>query len=302
VELGRSKDGCERLLAAIEIEEQMEKIQRHMWQRKKERKAVQHILLFLKLRPDDEKEKEYKRRLEEDLRKSGMNDRQIAVDLKKDKAVNANRPTYTRMSRRHLSIETLNRNRIDYELDTVSNLQHWFSIISDKKQDPDYVLIKRWVPEYEQDILWNQTREIREKRKPVLLAIEGSKKHHHDEPEFEFVRRKEHEKKRTPSPLVTFLAGGRKFGERRFDSDNTEDYELAKWKMEIPFEPDAKVDELLAKWTTAFGETATEDEGTDGGPLVGAEDGDDFLECTKLDDYFSDDEVSSGSSFSLRDD
>jgi len=296
VELGRSKDGCERLLAAIEIQEQMEKVERHMWQRKKERKAVQHILLFLKLGPDDEKEKEYKRRLEEDLRKSGMNDRQIAVVLKKDKAVNADRPTWTRMSRRHLSIETLNRNRIDYEFDTVSNLQHCVSIMSDRKQDPDYVLIKRWVPEYEQDILWNQTREIREKRKPVLLAIED-KKHHH-ETELELVRKKKHEKKPTPSSLLTFLAGGRKSGERRFDSDNTEDYELAKGKMETLFEPDAKVDELLAKWTTAFGETATGDEGTDGGPQVGAEDGDDFLECTKLDDYFSDDEVSPGSSFS----
>jgi hypothetical protein len=93
VELGRSKDGCERLLAAIEIQEQMEKIERHMWQRRKKRKGVQPILLFLKLGPDDEKEKEYKRRLEEDLRKSGMNDRQIAVVLKKDKAVDANTPS-----------------------------------------------------------------------------------------------------------------------------------------------------------------------------------------------------------------
>jgi hypothetical protein len=102
------------------------------------------------------------------------------------------------------------------------------------------------------------------------------------------VRRRKHEKRRTSSPLLTFLAGG-KPDERRFDSDNAEDYELAKGKIETPFEPDAKVDELLAKWTTAFGETATGDEGTDRGPLVGAEDGDDFLECTKLDDYFSDD-------------
>jgi hypothetical protein len=122
VELGRSKDGCERLLAAIEIQEQMEKIERHMWQRKKERKVVQHILLFLKLGSDNEKEKEYKRRLEEDLRKLGLNDRQIAVVLNKDKAVDANRPTWTRMSRRRLSIETLNRYRIDYEFDPVSNL------------------------------------------------------------------------------------------------------------------------------------------------------------------------------------
>jgi hypothetical protein len=297
VKLGRSKDGCERLLAAIEIQEQMEKIERHMWQRRKKRKGVQPILLFLKLGPDDEKEKEYKRRLEEDLRKSGMNDRQIAVVLKKDKAVDANTPTWTRMSRRHLSIETLNRLQIDYEFDKVSSLQRCVSIMSDRKQDPDYVLIKRWVPEHEQEILWNHTKEIREKRKPVLLEIE-EKKHHHDETEFAIVRKKKHEKKPTPSPLFRFLAGGTKSVERMVDSDNAEDYELAKGKMESQFEPDAKVDELLAKWTTAFGETAAGDEGTDGGPLVGAEDVDDFLECTKLDDYCSDDEVPAGSYFS----
>lgn len=36
--------------------------------------------------------------------------------------------------------------------------------MANKKQDPDYVLIKRWVPEYEQDFLWAQTKAIREGR------------------------------------------------------------------------------------------------------------------------------------------
>lgn len=140
----------------------------------------------------EDREKEYQRRLEEDLRKSGLDERQISVITKKEKAIDPNRPTYTRMSRRHLSIETLNRYRIDYEFDS----------------DPDYVLIKRWVPEYEQDFLWSHTREIRERRAPVLVAIEGKKKHH--ETEFEFVRKKKHERKPSPSPLLTFLAGGKR--------------------------------------------------------------------------------------------
>ncbi|PSS14949.1 hypothetical protein M430DRAFT_35775 [Amorphotheca resinae ATCC 22711] len=98
------------------------------------------------------------------------------------------------MSRKYLSIETLNRYRIDYEFD----------------MDPEYVLIKRWVPEHEQDLLWNHTREIRELRQPTtILAIEGKKKHH--EPEFEFVRKKKHhERKPSPSALLTYLAGGRR--------------------------------------------------------------------------------------------
>lgn len=80
------------------------------------------------------------------------------------------RPTFTRMSRRHLSIETLNAYRIDYEFDV----------------DPNYILIRRWVPEYEQDFLWAHTKEIRERRHVPVLAIE-EKAHRHAE--FETVRR-----------------------------------------------------------------------------------------------------------------
>jgi hypothetical protein len=70
-------------------------------------------------REKEERDKEYQHRLEDDLRKSGMDSRQIAVVLKKDKGVDPSRPTYTRMSRKYVSIETLNRYRIDYEWDQV---------------------------------------------------------------------------------------------------------------------------------------------------------------------------------------
>ncbi|KAH8759290.1 hypothetical protein BGZ57DRAFT_708636, partial [Hyaloscypha finlandica] len=103
-------------------------------------------------REKEERDKEYQHRLEDDLRKSGMDSRQIAVVLKKDKGVDLSRPTYTRMSRKYISIETLNRYRIDYEWD----------------QDPDYILIKRWVPQYEQDFLWTHTKQIRELKEREL--------------------------------------------------------------------------------------------------------------------------------------
>lgn len=160
----------------------------------------------------EEREKEYQHRLEDDLRKSGMDERQIAVVMKKEQAVDPNRPTYTRMSRRHLSIETLNRYRIDYEFDVVRThpATHCEGLELTETQDPDYVLIKRWVPEYEQDFLWGHTREIRARRhQPVVLAIEEKKKHH-EEPQFEFVRKKKHERRPSPSPLLTFLAGGKR--------------------------------------------------------------------------------------------
>lgn len=208
------------------------------------------------------KDREYNRRLEEDLRRSGLDDKAIEAILKKEKIkqgepknehqhqhqvvtlphypdpanytrpVNYNaatgynqvanythpanyarpvnyqqvappppppppvttvsRATYTRMARKHLSIETLRTFDIDWDYD----------------EDPDYVLIKRWVPEHEQDQLWKHTKKLREKRKEVLM-IEEKPHHHHLEPEFEWVRKK-HDRKRSKSPsLLMYLAGAR---------------------------------------------------------------------------------------------
>lgn len=65
-----------------------------------------------------EKEQEYKHRLEMDLRKSNMDERQISTVLNPDKKpLDPNRPTYTRMSRKHLSIEALNKHREDMEIE-----------------------------------------------------------------------------------------------------------------------------------------------------------------------------------------
>jgi len=167
----------------------------------------------------EEREKEYKHRMEDDLRKSGLDEQQIAVIMKKEgakkQALEPARPTYTRMSRRHLSIETLNVHRIEYELDVVRTLdtKHLQAKRTNRKQDPDYILIKRWVPEYEQDFLWKHTREIRDSRhhhhhpQTVVYAIEAKKKKH-EEPELEWVRKKE-KRRPSPSPLLTFLAGGK---------------------------------------------------------------------------------------------
>lgn len=130
----------------------------------------------------------HRMRLEEDLRKSGGNWWQRAEVLKKESALGAGQPTFTRMARRHLSLETLNHFMIDYMID----------------QDPEFVVIKRWVPEYEQDFLWDHTRRIREQRHGVVLSIEEKKKGH-SEPEFEFVRKS---KRTGKSDLLSFLAGG----------------------------------------------------------------------------------------------
>lgn len=69
---------------------------------------------------EEEREKIYRARFQEDLQKSGLDPRQITAIMEKAKYPADPRPTYTRMSRRHLSLETLNRYRIAYELDQVS--------------------------------------------------------------------------------------------------------------------------------------------------------------------------------------
>jgi len=42
-------------------------------------------------------------------------------------------------------------------------------------QNPDYVLIKRWIPEYEQDFLWAATRQLRKDRDAVFIPDHGPK-------------------------------------------------------------------------------------------------------------------------------
>ena len=76
-------------------------------------------------------------------------------------------------------------------------------------QDPDYLLVKRWVPEWEQDQLWKHTKALRSKRAKALVVEE--KNTLTVDPQFEWVRKKKsHSRKRSKSPsLLMYLAGAR---------------------------------------------------------------------------------------------
>jgi hypothetical protein len=89
-----------------------------------------------------------------------MNEEEIELVLKKDSQVedDPDDPKYTRLARRHLSLETLKQHHIDYEFDA----------------DPDYIVFKRWIPEHEQNFLWNHTKELRQKRAQNAEAIAPS--------------------------------------------------------------------------------------------------------------------------------
>lgn len=173
-----------------------------------------------------EAEEEYKRRLKEDLINSGVDEEAIKKIMNKERIIPSeqhepkeeptNRPIYTRMARRHLSIETLRAHKIDFDYDQVS---YSCSHPSEKRiphanriakltlrlfQDPDYLLIRRWVPEWEQDQLWKHTRLLRQER-GSNLQHQGSQK---PEVEFEWVRKKKRNRKKSPG-LLMYLAGAR---------------------------------------------------------------------------------------------
>ncbi|KAF5978650.1 transcription factor Cys6 [Fusarium coicis] len=94
-------------------------------------------------------------RMKAEKARIGMKEQeQLSIDpsAEAESASKDSRPVYTRMSRRHLSLETLREYDVNYEFDA----------------DPDYVLIRRWVPEWEQDRMWKHTQLIREQRNMML--------------------------------------------------------------------------------------------------------------------------------------
>ena len=68
----------------------------------------------------EERERDYQKRFEADMRRMGHDDREIARLSNQRTMGDVGRPTYTRMARRYLSIETLNAFRIDFQYDQVS--------------------------------------------------------------------------------------------------------------------------------------------------------------------------------------
>lgn len=103
--------------------------------------------------------------------------------------------------------------------------------INPSTQDPEYLLIKRWVPEAEQDKFWADTRELRERRmrdsRPLMIEEttkehwvflekeKDKKKHGHRGRETEMLmvrpakKDRRHSHSREPPPLLRFMAGQR---------------------------------------------------------------------------------------------
>ncbi|KAL8953059.1 MAG: hypothetical protein Q9222_001052 [Ikaeria aurantiellina] len=76
--------------------------------------------------------------------------------------VNLNRPTYIKVHRKHLSPETLDAYDLPWEWDD---------------RDSNFVVIKRWINENDQDKLFEHTRRLREQRLLTNTAVELKKEH-----------------------------------------------------------------------------------------------------------------------------
>ncbi|KAI9782655.1 MAG: hypothetical protein M1816_001726 [Peltula sp. TS41687] len=128
---------------------------------------------------------EYKQRLKSDF---GLSNAQVdkLVDKENTAAPVPKRTTWTKIARRHISLETLRFYDLPYKLDDY---------------DPEgYVLIKRWVPEYLQERLWEHTRRIRQERQfhQRKLMLEE------DKARLEIVRKKNVVRARSPALLDLF--------------------------------------------------------------------------------------------------
>ncbi|KAF5555305.1 transcription factor Cys6 [Fusarium napiforme] len=111
---------------------------------------------------------------------------QLSIDPS-DEAESASqdsRPVYTRMSRKHLSLETLRQYDVNYEFDA----------------DPNYVLIRRWVPEWEQDRMWKHTQLIREQRN-MMLQREELERYNRTESHYEWLPKKNKQQSKSSSQL-----------------------------------------------------------------------------------------------------
>lgn len=84
-------------------------------------------------------------------------------------------------------------------------------------QNPEYIIVKRWVPPEEQKELWSLTRVIRGDREKVTttLTVEdrGHSHSHHRHKSGDglvLVRKTKRERSRSPSvSVLSYLAGGR---------------------------------------------------------------------------------------------
>ncbi|MCJ1360424.1 MAG: hypothetical protein MMC33_010429 [Icmadophila ericetorum] len=138
-------------------EEEFKKAAIADWEKKeKERKEKE-------AREKEEADKEYDERMRKTLLRNGYSYDQIEKIMRKGEKgkgegskgkepgnmLSLGRPTHIKVARRHLDPETLDLYQLPWEWD---------------EEDSRYIIIKQWIPEHEQDILFEHTRHLRDNK------------------------------------------------------------------------------------------------------------------------------------------
>ena len=98
-------------------------------------------------------------------------------------------PTYIKVHRDHIDVETLRYFGLPWEYDTVRQSESRPSSSANSEQaNPDYVIILHEMDERETDILFEHTRKLRRGSTQMLIEDRGRDRHGH--PEYAFVRRR----------------------------------------------------------------------------------------------------------------
>ena len=140
-----------------------------------------------KKQKEEEDEKAFNERMRLTLIKAGYSEESIEKTLKgkgekgdkgdkSNKIVDLRRPTYIKVHRKYLSPDTLDLYDLPWAWDDVSDVRSQSEASANlKKRDPNYIVIKRWIPEHEQDILFEHTRSLREGRRLTNATVEIKK-------------------------------------------------------------------------------------------------------------------------------
>jgi hypothetical protein len=178
--------------AKMEAEEAQKKREEHELKTKaiEEYKAKEEKERAKKKKEQEEADEQFATRMRKTLKAKGYSDAQIEKILdnkekdKKDKHAGAegskvltlSRPTYIRVRRKHLDPETLDLYQLPWEWD---------------ETDESFIIIKTWIPERDQEILFEHTRKLQEQRQLTLTTTELRK----ERDQLLLIRKKEPRKK-----------------------------------------------------------------------------------------------------------
>jgi hypothetical protein len=177
-----AKEMKEKLLLE-KAKEEVEAKEKKQKEKEMKKKAVEEWKAEEREKKEKEKEekeqadKEYKERMRRTLWANGYTDEQIEQIVKRgdkrekgekgEKAessgiLSLSRPTYLRIKRKYLDPQTLDLYQLPWEWDD---------------DDNSYVIVKKWINERDQEILFEHTRKLREMKQLTYTTTELRKEH-----------------------------------------------------------------------------------------------------------------------------